>query len=110
MVMVVNKVKKALSWLNRYDILINTLFMWLCVAFIGNSGAKWMRIFAVIAVFVYSVMLALMDGLNTHIIELQSELIEIEESKTSQYQELTKEYRKLFQQLQNKKGGNDDND
>lgn len=100
--MVVNKVKKALSWLNRYNILINTLFMWLCVAFIGNSGAKWMRIFAVIVVFVYSVMLALMDAFNNHIIGLQSELIEIEETKSSRYQELTKEYRKLFQQLQNK--------
>ncbi|WP_190279626.1 hypothetical protein [Weissella oryzae] len=49
------------------------------MAFIGNSEAKWMQMFAVIVVFVYSLVLALMDTVNSHIIELQSELIELKE-------------------------------
>ncbi|GAK30727.1 hypothetical protein WOSG25_041680 [Weissella oryzae SG25] len=77
-----NWLKRVFGWLNRYDILINTVLMWVCVAFIGNSEAKWMRIFAVIVVFVYSLILALMDTTNSHIIELQSELIELKESKS----------------------------
>ena len=111
--MKMNRVKKVFSWVNRYNILINTLFMWVCVAFIGSSEAKWMRIFAVVAVFAYSLMLALLDGINSHIIDLQCEVIEIEEAKSSQYQELTEEYRKLSQQLPAKEskkldGGDDE--
>ncbi|GAK31020.1 short-chain dehydrogenase/reductase SDR [Weissella oryzae SG25] len=77
--MKMNGLKRVIGWLNRYDILINTLFIWVCVAFIGNSEAKWMQMFAVIVVFVYSLVLALMDTVNSHIIELQSELIELKE-------------------------------
>ncbi|GAK31890.1 short-chain dehydrogenase/reductase SDR [Weissella oryzae SG25] len=109
--MKMNGLKRVIGWLNRYDILINTLLMWVCVAFIGNSEAKWMRMFAVIAVFVYSLILALMDTINSHIIELQSELIETKKRRVSQLQKLVETQEKLiykYKSLNNLNGGDNE--
>lgn len=70
--------------------------MWVCVAIMATSGSGWLYILAVIFIFVYSLIIAVMEATSSHIINVQNDLIETGERRVGQLQKLVDTQKKLI--------------